>query len=460
MLYFTSSTIKKQDIKTRRKLDSCPIFWHNRQYMLKLNNKKLSKRGALKIILVTILIIGVWAGGFAVGSQWGWQQHLPSPFSKILHRNKPADIPAGDMSIFWDTWKVILNKYVGRQHLNTQKMIEGATEGLVQSLGDPYSLFLNKEQTKNLSEELSGSFYGVGMEIGKKKGFLVVVTPLPNTPAAKAGLKPNDIILKINNKDASKLTTFEAAKLIRGKLNTKVTLNVYRSSWDKAKDIVLNRGKINIPALTWQILPQYNLAYIHIYSFSKPLLTDFYQAAIQILKQPPKGIIIDVRNDPGGYLDSVVNISGWLLPKGDIILKEDLGNNNVKIYRSKGPGLFKNVPTVVLANEGTASAAEILAGALRDDRGVKIIGETTFGKGSVQELVPIINQSSVKITIAKWLTPKGTLIQGNGITPDVKIKDPDNLSLYGKLDTNHDPQLQKAIGVLLNQITPTTTNNK
>ena len=422
-------------------------------------NQKISTKGILKVVLIIVLIGGVWLGGFIVGTDWGWQQHLPSPFAKILHRNKPADIPTGDMQIFWDTWKVILNKYVGRQHLNTQKMIEGATAGLVQSLGDPYSLFLNKEQTKSLANELSGSFYGVGMEIGKKQGFLVVVSPLPNTPAAKAGLRPKDIIVKINKKDTSKLTTFEAAKLIRGPLNTKVTLTVYRSSWDKAKDIVLTREKINVPALSWQILPKYNLAYIHIYSFSQPLLTEFYQAAIQILKQPPRGIIIDVRNDPGGYLDSVVNISGWFLPKGDIILKEDLGNNNVKIYRSKGPGLFKNMPIVVLANGGTASAAEILSGALRDDRNIKIIGETTFGKGSVQELVPIIDKSSVKITIAKWLTPNGVLIQGNGITPDIKIKGPEDSSIYGKLNIDKDPQLQKAIETISTQLLQTSTTN-
>jgi len=417
--------------------------------------KKRKIKSIVQIVIVVLLFLGVWTGGFVNGTRWGWQVNLPSPLEKITHREKPAEIPAGDMQVFWDTWKTILLKYVGRQHLDSQKMIEGASAGLVQSLNDPYSVFLNKEQTKDLSDELSGEFFGVGMEIGRKKGFLVVVAPLPNTPAARAGLQPNDKILKINGKEASNLSTLEAAKLIRGPKNTTVTLTIYRSSWDKTKEIKLTRKKIVIPSLNWQMIDN-KIAYLRIYNFNQPLLAEFYKTALEIATANPRGIIIDLRNNPGGYLESVINISGWFLPKGQVVLKEDFGNQKIKLYRAKGPGLFQNMPIVVLVNGGTASAAEILAGALRDNRGVKLVGEKTFGKGSVQELVPLKEGDSVKITIAKWLTPKGTVIQGNGLTPDFEVKNNLEMGTYEKINLSKDKQLQKALSVITAQI----TNNK
>ncbi|MGC8651036.1 MAG: S41 family peptidase [Minisyncoccia bacterium] len=403
----------------------------------------------IAIVAAVLIISGVWVVGFFIGTEWGWNAHLPSPFNKIINREKPAELPSGDMSIFWDTWKVILQKYVNRQDLNTNQMIEGATKGLVDSLGDPFSEFLNADETNALSQELTGEFFGVGMEISRKDNAIVVVSPLPNTPAEKAGLQPNDIILKINNQETSNISSQEAANLIRGPQGTTVTLTIYRPSWNEAKEVKLTREKITVPSLQWQMLNN-NIAYLRIYSFDQPLELNFTQAALEILQANPKGLIIDLRNNPGGYLDSVVNISGWLLPKGAIVLKEDFGNDNVTIYRATGNGLLKDIPTVVLVNEGTASAAEILAGALRDERGIELIGAKTFGKGSVQELVPIINKDSVKITIAKWLTPHGTIIQNNGLTPDKEVKNAAEIGSYSKIDLEKDTQLQAALGAINN----------
>lgn len=397
------------------------------------------------LIIISIIIIGsVGAVGFLIGANWGWKTHLPSPFEKIINREKPAELPPGDMSIFWETWKIILEKYVNRQKLDTAKMIEGATKGLVESLNDPYSEFLNAKENEMLSQELSGEFYGVGMEISRKNNVIIVVSPLPGTPAEKANLQPNDIILKIDNKDTNNLSTQEAANLIRGPKGTTVTLTIYRPSWNEAKEIKLIRDKITIPSLKWQIIDD-NIAYLRIYSFNQPLILDFYQAVFKIINSNPKGLIIDLRNNPGGYLDTVVNLSGWFLPKGAVILKEDFGNNEIKIYRANGNGLLKDIPTVILVNEGTASASEILAGALRDDRGVKLIGIKTFGKGSVQELVSLKDNNSLKITIAKWLTPNGTIIQDNGLIPDVEVKNNEELGSYSQIDLEKDKQLQTAI---------------
>ena len=409
---------------------------------------KKSKK-ILLIIIAILLLSSVWFFGFFEGANWGWKANLPSPFEKILNKEKPAEIPPGDMAIFWETWKVILQKYVNRQDLETSNMIEGATKGLVESLGDPYSEFLNAKENEILSQELSGEFFGVGMEISKKNNAIVVVSPLPGTPAEKADLQPNDIILKIDGRETSDLSSQEAANLIRGPKGTTVTLTIYRPSWNEAKEVKLVRDKIVIPSLKWQMLDN-NIAYLRIYSFNQPLTFDFYQAAFQIINAKPGGLIIDLRNNPGGYLDSVINLGGWFLPKGAIVLKEDFGNSEVKIYRANGNGLLKNIPTVVLINEGTASASEILAGALKDERGIKLIGVKTFGKGSVQELVSLENNNSLKITIAKWLTPNGTIIQDNGLTPDIEIKNEEDLGSYTQINLEKDKQLQTAITELQN----------
>ncbi len=404
--------------------------------------KKFTK--ILSVVLAVVIIAGVWFVGFLNGIKWGWEINLPSPFEKIINKEAPVDLPTGDMNVLWETWRVILSKYVNRGQLNTQTLIEGATKGLVESLGDPYSEFLNAKENEALSQELTGEFFGVGMEISQKNGNIVIVAPLPGTPAEKADLQPNDIILKIDNHDATKLNTQEAANFIRGPEGTKVVLTVYRPSWNAAKEVSLTREKITIPSVKWQMLDN-NIAYLKLYSFNQPLVFDFYQAALQIFSNHPQGLIIDLRNNPGGYLDAVVNISGWFLPKGSIILKEDFGNNEVKITRATGTSTLKDIPTVILVNEGTASASEILAGALRDNRQIKLIGTKTFGKGSVQELVALENNNSVKITIAKWLTPNGTVIQDNGLTPDIEIKNTEELATYTNINLEKDVQLQTAI---------------
>jgi len=406
--------------------------------------KKICKKICL-IILVLICLSSIWVLGFSQGANWGWKSNLPSPFEKIINKEKPLEVSEADMNIFWDTWEVALEKYVGRDSLDAQKMILGATRGLVESLEDPYTEFLNAEQTKDLSQELSGEFYGVGMEIGRRDGFLVVIAPLPSTPAEKAGLKANDKIIKIDETETMDLTSFEAAKLIRGIEGTKVILTIYRSSWDETRKMELIRSKISIPSVRWEKIDN-DIAYLKIYNFNQPLTLNFYRTALEIALAKPQGIIIDLRNNPGGYLEAVVDISGWFLEKGDIVLKEDFGHDEIKLFRVRiGQALLKDIPTVVLINEGTASASEILAGALRDNRGVRLIGEKSFGKGSVQELISLKDNNSVKMTISRWLTPNGTIIQDNGLIPDVEVKMEEELGSFSKIDLEKDSQLRTAI---------------
>ncbi|HOK17187.1 MAG TPA: S41 family peptidase [Candidatus Paceibacterota bacterium] len=408
--------------------------------------KKTVKK-VLLIILIPLLILGAFLFGFIKGSEWGWKANLPSPFEKIINKEPPKELPAGDMSLFWDTWQVILDKYVERDKLNTKEMIEGAASGLVQSLKDPYSEFFNASSSQYLAEELSGEFCGVGMEIDKRDGFLIVLTPLPNTPASKAGLMPFDKILQINDQDTSNLTPSEAAQLIRGPEGTEVKLLIYRPSWDRAKVFDIKREKIVVPSLKWQMINN-DIGYLRIYNFNQPLFNTFYQTALKISFNKPKGLIIDLRNNPGGYLEAVIDVGGWFLNKGEILLKEDLGNGEVKLHRSPGPGSLGDLKMVVLINEGTASASEILAGALRDNLNTKLVGTKSYGKGSVQELVALKDGNMVKITISRWLTPNGTQIENNGLKPDIEVKNEEELGSYLDLDLTKDAQLQKAMEIL------------
>ena len=412
----------------------------------------------LLIIIAVLILSGIWFFGFFEGVNRGWKIHLPSPFEKILNREKPTEIPPGDMAIFWETWKVILQKYVNRQNLDTSKIIEGATKGLVESLGDPYSEFLNAKENEALSQELSGEFFGVGMEIGRKNNTIVVVSPLPGTPAEKADLQPNDIIFKIDNLETSNLSSQEAANLIRGPKGTTVTLTIYRPSWNEAKEIKLVRDKIVVPSLKWQMLNNdylvshfarnneialnKRIAYLRIYSFNQPLTFDFYQAAFQIINANPEGLIIDLRNNPGGYLEGAVDIAGYWLGQDTVCYSEDAQKQR-KEYRANGRGEFADLKTVVLINEGSASGAEILAGALKDYKKAILIGKKTFGKGSVQDLEIYPDGSGLKLTVAYWLTPNNFVINEVGVEPEIEVE------MTGEdLENKKDSQLLKALEYL------------
>jgi carboxyl-terminal processing protease len=283
------------------------------------------------------------------------------------------------------------------------------------------------------------------MEIGMRKGQLQVIAPLEGTPAQKAGLRAGDKIVKIDDTLTADLTIDEAVDLIRGPEGSKVTLTIYREDWEATKEIEIERAVIEIPSLKWEIIED-NIAYIGLYHFTAKASLDFDMAAIEILASPAQKIILDLRNNPGGYLEVAQDIAGWFLERGDIITIEDFGGKEeAKIYRSEGPARLAEYPLVVLINQGSASGSEILAGALRDDRGIKLIGETSFGKGSVQELERLREGSSLKITVAKWLTPNGDLITDVGLEPDIKVELTDE-----DYEEDKDPQLDKAVEIIKN----------
>ena len=379
------------------------------------------------VVLVVSLV--VFGSGFSAGQKHAMLSAQSSNFN---------------FSLFWNAYDVLHQKFITPEKISDEKVTYGAIAGMTRSLGDPYTDFFDPKQAKAFQQDLAGSFEGVGAEIAIKKDQLTVVAPLKDSPAEKAGIKPGDLILKINGKSTSDMQTEEAVTLIRGKGGTSVTLTVFRDDWTQSKDITIIRATIKVNSIDWE-LKNNDVAHITIHQFDQSLSTDFKKVANEVLKSPARKIILDVRNNPGGYLEVCQEIAGWFLKQGQVVTIEDFGKAKEKhIYKSEGNGVFASYPIVVLLNKGSASASEILAGALRDNINVKLVGEKSFGKGSVQEVVALKdNASFLKITIAHWLTPKGNSISEVGLTPDVKVE-----FTEADFEAKKDPQLDKALEII------------
>ena len=361
-----------------------------------------------------------------------------------LVNKEPGQDIGIDFSLFWDAWRVIETDYVNRDDLNRQNMVYGAITGLLDSLDDPYSVFMEPENSKKFLDDIKGSFEGIGAEIGMRKGILTVISPLEGNPAQKAGLRAGDKILKVDDTLTADLTLDEAVNLIRGEKGVEVILLVARDDWDEAKEINIIRDIIQIPIIKWEMKDN-NIAYVQFYHFTENSANQFENTIKEIFNAGAQGLILDVRNNPGGYLDVAVDIASWFLPKRELVVTEDYGDGNKNEHLSKGYQTLEDMPTVVLINQGSASASEILAGALRDIRGIQLVGQKSFGKGSVQQLEKMRGGSSIKITVAKWLTPSGISIAEEGIMPDFEIEITNE-----DFEEMRDPQLNKALELLTN----------
>lgn len=386
----------------------------------------------LFFLFLIILILVVFGLGFYFGENHGKEQ------AKIFQPPKEVDF-----SLFWQAWNTIFERFPNREKLDIQKMIYGAISGVIESLDDPHTGFLTPDERKEFIKDMKGEFEGVGMEIGIREKQLQVIAPIKDSPADKAGLRAGDKILKIDNISTINMTTNEAVTLIRGSKGTRVVLTIFRNGWDENREVEIIRGIIKIPTLSLEIIEE-NIAHLKLYHFIERTEDDFRRVANEILTSPAEKIILDLRNNPGGYLNIAKNITGWFLERGQVVVIKDFSENRgQRIYRSNGPSRLLNYPIVILINQGTASGSEILAGALRDNRGIKIIGETSFGKGSVQELINLDQGASLKMTVANWLTPKKVLITNKGLKPDIIVE-----KIEDDIVQNRDPQLNKAIEIL------------
>ncbi len=401
--------------------------------------KALAKNKKVLFIIASALVL---VATFVLGIYFEYT-HRPY-FERVagISNMQSPDQENVDMEPFWKVWNTIDEKFPGAKDVSSQDRVYGAIKGLVASLGDPYSVYFPPQDSKDFQDTINGSFEGIGMEVGIKDKTLDVIAPLKNTPAEKAGLRAGDLILKIDNKPTSDMAVDEAVHLIRGKAGTPVTLNIFRQGEKVARDITVVRGVINIPLIDSKKLDG-GVFDIALYNFGTNSASQFADAINKFRDSGDDKLIIDLRGDPGGYLDAAVDIASMFLPQGETIVTENFGGGQKDhVYTSKGYGFVDTTKTkiVILVDKGSASASEILSGALQQHKIAPLIGETTYGKGSVQEVTGVTDDTTLKLTIAKWLTPDGTWISKKGLDPDIAVTVTDK-----DLAANKDPILDRAL---------------
>lgn len=409
----------------------------------------MTKRGIFEILylmrkdqpssrITYIIFLGVvlFAGGFFFG------------LLQNRSMNSAEASSAGiDMRPFWQALATIEEKFVAQDPefvIDHEVLIHGAIEGMVESLGDPYSVFFPPAENKEFQEAIDGNFEGVGMEVGIEEEVLTVIAPLKGTPAEEAGVKAGDVILEIDGVSTQGKTIDDSISLIRGEKGTTVEITVLRKGLDDLLKISIVRDVIEIPTLRTEVRD--DIFIISLYNFTGSVKQDFRRALNEFVQGGHDKLILDLRGNPGGYLDAALDIAGYFLPEGKVVLREDFGGEGEKLLRSSG-GIFEpgEITMVVLIDEGSASASEIVAGALSEHGVATTMGVKTFGKGSVQELISLPGRTSLKLTIAQWLTPNGISISENGLEPDIVVEFEDE-----DYETQYDRQLEEAILYLEN----------
>lgn len=406
---------------------------------------RTSRGGPFGAGLAIFLIAVAFFSGFHIGADARLESGLGALFARQI------DEPVEDIDLreFWRVWNLLDEKFVAGTTttvLTDTDRVRGAIDGLVDSYGDPYTMYMPPAETESFHESISGNFGGVGMEVGLRDGVVTVIAPLPGTPAEQAGLLSGDMIVKIDETDTNDMSIDQAVKLIRGESGTDVTLTIYREGELDFREITVTRAVIDIPTIDTELRD--NVFIISLYSFNALAEMKMQEALREYTQSGASKLIIDLRGNPGGFLQSAVSISSYFLPIGKVVVTESFGAQVTRedvIYRSQGKTLRNFAPeeVVVLIDEGSASASEIVAGALRDHQVATLIGETSFGKGSVQELIDLPDGSSLKVTVARWLTPAGTSISEGGLTPDIVVERTPQMMM-----DDEDPQLEAAIAVL------------
>lgn len=357
-------------------------------------------------------------------------------------------VTAADFSKYWEVWQRLEDSYVDPSKLDYAKMTWGSMQGLAQSLEDPYTQYLPPAENKQASEDLNGAFFGVGIELGYKDGTLAVISPLKGSPAERAGVKAGDLILHIKDEkkqidvDTAGMTLPTAVTHIRGEKGTPVLLTLYREGVAKSFEQSITRDEIVVPTVDLSFIEKSGkkFAHLELHKFGGRTDDEWLSKVAEIVSTRPAGIVLDLRNNPGGYLDGAIFVASEFLSKGVIVKQE--GRDESETYNVDRKGSLTTIPLVVLVNKGSASASEITAGAIQDNKRAQVVGEQSFGKGTVQEVQDLSDGSSLHVTVAKWILPSGRWIGKEGITPDIKVED--------NLETEDvDEQLEKAIEALL-----------
>jgi carboxyl-terminal processing protease len=397
---------------------------------------KLIKSKAMLYITAGLMLLALLASacssGFALGNRAG---STPTPVSAASNQNTELFAP------FWQAWQLVHDKYVD-QPVDDTALMRGAIKGMMEALGDEHSSYMDPFQYKDATASLQGEYEGIGAWVNTFGKFLTINEPMPGSPAEKAGLKPGDQIIAIDAADMTGILPEQARRKVLGPKGTTVVLTILREGVDQPFDVEVTRASITVPSVTSKILNG-NIAYIHLYTFGETTTTELRKTLDDVLAQKPVGLILDLRNNGGGYLQTGIEVASEFVDKGVIVIEES-GDGTRKSYDALPGGKATKIPLIVLVNKFTASASEIVSGAIQDFGRGKLVGETTYGKGSVQSWIPLMDdQGAVRITIARWLTPNGRQINKVGLTPDVEVPLTPEDTTAGK-----DPQLDKAVELL------------
>lgn len=408
---------------------------------------------ALGLLVGVILFACVFSSGILVGAFVPSTSQLPLirdlvPIVPTVAPEQNASTPEEYATLFapfWEAWNIVHENYVDRP-LDDVALMRGAIRGMMDAIGDKQTYYMDPVVYESATSTLSGEYEGIGAYVDTDGEYLTIVSPIEGSPAEAAGLKPGDQIIAIDGVDMTGTSPEEARQKVLGPAGTTVTLTIKREGEEEPRDFSITRAKITIPSVTGKMLDN-NIAYVDINQFGDNTTSELNAVLDELLAQNPSGVIIDLRNDPGGYLHTSVEVASEFIDEG-VILYEQYGDGTRDEYKALGNGRATDLPIVVLVNEGSASASEILAGALQDYGRATLVGVQSYGKGSVQRWIPLSGENgAARVTIAKWLTPKERAIDGVGLTPDVIVELTED-----DLANNRDPQLDKAVEVLLDLI--------
>lgn len=398
-----------------------------------MKNNKLTN-----FLLLLSFIVLIFGSGYRLG-QYKSRFVSSSPIGYGQNSNINFDL-------FWETWNKLQERYVDQKKLDPKKMYMGAIKGMVASIDDPYTFFLTPDENKQTKDDLGGKFEGIGAQLGLKDGRIIIIAPLKNSPAEKAGVKPGDYINKVDDVSTNKWTLSQAVSKIRGPKDTKVKLTLERNN--KEIDTVIVRQQIIVASV--ELSYEKKVAILKVNQFGDNT-NDEWNKSVQDIsgkwaRQQVVGVVLDLRDNPGGYLDGSVYLASEFLPLGKLVVKQEATLYGDKEYRVSRIGMLKDIPVVVLINQGSASASEILAGALRDYDRAQLVGEKSFGKGSVQEALDLKEGAGLHVTVAKWVLPNGDWINGKGIEPKIKVVN--EIKEGNTITKEVDKQLEKAIELL------------
>ena len=400
------------------------------------------------VIALIIIIFGSFSGGFLVGQAFPLLNQNNTTATTTTLTNSVFSTSSSEeldtlFQPFWETWNYVNDQYVD-QPVDQTLMMRGAITGMLESLGDPHTSYMDPEMFRQQNTPLQGEYEGIGAWVDVTGEYIIIISPMPNSPAEKQGLKPDDQVIAVDGEDMTGIEGNLVLRRILGEAGTDVTLTIFRSSTNETFDVTITRQKITIPSVTGEMLKD-GIAYIQLINFGEKTHQDLRNILKDLLKQKPVGLILDMRNNGGGYLNTAIDVASEFVSQSPIMY-EEFGDGERITYKAKPNGLATEIPLVVLINEGTASASEITAGAIQDyGRGV-LVGKTSYGKGSVQNWVTLQNdQGAIRVTIARWLTPNERQINSLGLAPDYEIEITEE-----DIEAERDTQLEKAIELLLN----------